>query len=195
MLCGRKQILEIAFKLLYISAMDDDPDDFDDDEWQKFVMEIVDSTLRRCEQHPVSLESLRQIRGLAEYAAESRRRTLAAIKARKQFDKHKPDWAPQLPLRKDECEALQRNPDNRIKLVGYYGLSQRGVYWSFPRHPSFVKYARSLLAHPNVPKYLLGDANLLAEFPPKPLPGLDEHLCWLPGLASHSLQLRFSIVR
>jgi len=101
----------------------------------------------------------------------------AALTAQKWFEEHKPRWAPSLPLSIAECEKLERAGSNRLKLVGYYGRSQMASEWD-KRHPSFHAHACGVMASPHTPDYLRNDPELLAEFPPRPLEGLDRFLCW-----------------
>jgi hypothetical protein len=58
-------------------------------------------------------------------------------------------------------------------LVVYYTNSLRGLNFDYLTHPLFFDYARGVLAHPQCPDHLRDEEELLAEFPPKPLPGLD----------------------
>jgi hypothetical protein len=61
----------------------------------------------------------------------------------------------------------------------YYANSLQQRKFDYLQHPLFYDYARGVMAHPECPDYLRGDRQLLAEFPPKPLPGLDG-VCWRP---------------
>ena len=97
-------------------------------------------------------------------------RVCAALATREQFRKTAPDWAPELPLRHEACEALQNSDNNRLSMVGLYAGSLCLADWE--DHPPFADYARGLLAYEYTPQRLRDDADLQREFPAAVLPGL-----------------------
>jgi len=77
-----------------------------------------------------------------------------ALVARAWFDLQKPAWAPQLPLDAPACRTLVDDPDNRLKMLGWFGHSLRGVEWDYYCHPSFCDYGRTALTLPGAPEEL-----------------------------------------
>ena len=61
------------------------------------------------------------------------------LAAQQQFEQTAPKWARTigLPLREDECEALLKDPDNRIRLLGQYALARRLLNWQAGTYPPF----------------------------------------------------------
>jgi hypothetical protein len=97
-----------------------------------------------------------------------------AVRARAWFAKQGPSWCQPLPLvYYDEQEKILCSGDFARHLVVYYTNSLRGLNFDYLTHPLLFDYARGVLAHPQCPDHLRDEEELLAEFPPKPLPGLD----------------------
>jgi hypothetical protein len=95
------------------------------------------------------------------------------------FARHAPEWCQPLPLiYYDEQENILCSGDFPRHLTVYYANSLRGLSFDYLQHPLFFDYARGVMAHPECPDYLQGDRQLLAEFPPKPLPGLGSEMMW-----------------
>jgi hypothetical protein len=118
-----------------------------------------------------------------------------ALRARRWFAKHAPCWCQPLPLvHYDEQEDILCSGDMPRHLVVYYSYSLRGLNFDYLKHPLFYDYARGVMAHPDCPNYLQGNPQLLAEFPPKPLPGLVDGIHWRPPNASRGVrsQTRFA---
>jgi hypothetical protein len=109
--------------------------------------------------------------------ADLKRQVRAALCAHALHDLSAPHWAQHLPLREHECIELKRDADNKLKLVGYFGLSLRRCDWD-ERHPLFAEFCTSLLYSPAVPECLEHDDELQNMFPSLPLPHLDDDLCW-----------------
>jgi hypothetical protein len=61
-----------------------------------------------------------------------------------------------------------------------FSYSLRGQGFNYIRHPGFYEYGRGLLADPDCPIDLRNDRELLADFPPKVLPGLSG-IYWRPS--------------
>jgi hypothetical protein len=101
----------------------------------------------------------------------------AALCARERHNLTAPRWAQPLPLREYECIELQRDADNKLKLVGYFAMSWRQCTWD-ERHPLFAEFCCILLYSPAVPECLERDYALQEMFPSLPLPHLDADLCW-----------------
>ena len=103
----------------------------------------------------------------------------AALCARERFRRDAPAWAPQLPLRPEDCTALENADSGRLNLVGYYGSSLRGLDWDYESPPSFRAYACDLMAYRATPDEIRTDVELLREFEPQLLAGLaDDSLGW-----------------
>jgi hypothetical protein len=66
----------------------------------------------------------------AQYA-ETMISVCRALAARERFDAEAPSWAQKigLPLREDECLLMCEDPDQRIRLLGHYGLDLRMKNW------------------------------------------------------------------
>src|SRR5262249_32813873 len=58
--------------------------------------------------------------------------------------------------------------------------SLQGRDYDFRDHPLLYDYCRGVMASPYTINDLRSDLDLLAEFPPKELPGLDERCRWRP---------------
>jgi hypothetical protein len=101
----------------------------------------------------------------------------SALAARKLFEKSKPPWAPSLPISKPDCDKLRYDGNPKFNLIGYYGGSRAASEWD-ERHPSFIDYGCGLMAYKHAPDHLKRDPELLEEFPPCRLEGLDRFLCW-----------------
>lgn len=100
-----------------------------------------------------------------------------ALCAKEKFRQEAPCW-PDLPLRAEDCEALENADDVRLNVLGYYGDSQRTEYWN-PHHPSFRTFVRGLMAYEHTPIELRTDPWLQQLFPPCPLEGMcDGWLTW-----------------
>ena len=102
----------------------------------------------------------------------------SAVRARQHFRQHGPPGAPLLPLTFDAIERAEHDPNNRIELVGHYASSLMLQQWNLKLHPSFHDYASGVMAYRYTPDYLRNNAELLQEFPPRPLEGLDKALNW-----------------
>jgi hypothetical protein len=110
---------------------------------------------------------------------ELKRQAIAALSARERFRFDAPRWWTQpLPLREGECAYLQQSPDNREKIVGFYGASLRHRLWDYDRHPLFTVFARGAVHSPFFPASLEEIRQLADEFPPARLPGLDGDMIW-----------------
>jgi hypothetical protein len=106
-------------------------------------------------------------------------RICMALGARERFRQDAPPWAPILPLRYEDCEALENDDSNRLNLVGYFGSSLREANWDCEGHPGFATFASGLLAYKHTPDHLRNDRTLKQEFPPRRLKGLcGGHLHW-----------------
>jgi hypothetical protein len=106
---------------------------------------------------------------------------LRALVSRERF---RLDWPhfPELPLHEDHIEAMKEDARPRYKLVGYFAESL--AWGAVPRydyegHPSFVTFARGLMAYEHTPIEIRRDRELNAEFPPMALKGLcDGRMIW-----------------
>jgi len=114
-----------------------------------------------------------------------------ALVARASFQVTAPPWAPELPLSSTEFEKMIGGKSNKIALVGYYGRSLACANWGF--HPSFYDHACGLMASEDTPERIRTDPELLREFPPRKLPGLDQSLCW--GIYARLLDTMQQLIR
>jgi hypothetical protein len=106
-----------------------------------------------------------------------------ALRARAWFARHVPCRLQPLPLvHYDEQEKIFCSGDFPRHLVAYYSCSLQRLNFNYLKHPLFYDYARGVMAHPDGPSYLQDDPELLAEFPPKPLPGLVDGIHWQPSV-------------
>ena len=120
------------------------------------------------DQYPIDCEAL---------FPHFRRMVVAALLARKSFERQKPSWAPSLPLCTTDIDKLLCHEDPRLNLVGYFAASWACVNWN-KSHPQFFVYAAGAMACPNTPEHIRTDLRLLQEFPPTLLTELDDTLCW-----------------
>jgi hypothetical protein len=100
-----------------------------------------------------------------------RQRVINVLSAREWFRRTAPSWAPPLPIRVAECEALGNGTDHRLALLGFFGISLAFEGWDYTGHPTFPCYASALLAHPHTPHRLRDDPELKRSFHPKSLRG------------------------
>jgi hypothetical protein len=104
-----------------------------------------------------------------------------AVQARAWFGRHAPCWCQPLPLLShDEQENILCGGDIPRHLVVYYAYSLQRRGFDYLGHPLFYDYARGVLASKDCPNYMQHDEELLAEFPPKRLPGLVDGIYWRP---------------
>ena len=115
------------------------------------------------------------IRGEAAFPLLTRGICLALV-ARESFRQDAPLDVPELPLAADEYEKLISSKSSKFAVVGYFGRSWACANWG--PHPTFRDYVCGLMACEHTPASIRGDPKLLKEFPPKPLAGLDQALCW-----------------
>jgi hypothetical protein len=74
-----------------------------------------------------------------------------------------------------EREALEHG--GRLHLVSHYAGSLRVLDWNYKTHPPFRRL-RLRTPYQHTPDYLRNDPELLQEFPPRPLAGIDKGLGW-----------------
>jgi hypothetical protein len=104
----------------------------------------------------------------------------AAEAAREWFERHGPAHLQPLPFCVEENLLCSGDCDRHVLM--HYGISLRYSKFNYLEHPLFFDYARGVAAMPDeFVKYSgLGADELLAEYPPKPLPGLGRDLRWRP---------------
>jgi len=108
-----------------------------------------------------------------------KRQVCAALAARECFRGIAPPWAPGLlPLSSTDIGKLVHSKNNRFVLVGHFAASLAASNWNIKTHPTFQVYAAGVMACPYTPSRIRNDPELLKEFPPRPLEGLDRSLCW-----------------
>jgi len=103
-----------------------------------------------------------------------------ALRARAWFARHGPAWSPPLPLSTAERIAMLLSDDNELFLVMLYSISLHARDYDFLGHPLFFDYARGLMADPRTPEGVREDPVLCAEYPGRPITGLDERGQWRP---------------
>ena len=107
-----------------------------------------------------------------------------ALEARARFAIDGPPWGQPLPTSWDiickmtqigelvEAGILAQDYYNgRLELLAHFVASWVGSKWD-PRHPSFKRFARGMMADKSTPARLRENIDLLREYPPKRLPGL-----------------------
>ena len=104
--------------------------------------------------------------------------------AREDFATNGPPDAPPLPLSYDERERLKlEGPLPTI--VALYARSLENQKYDLEEHPSFVDYARGVMASDlNVHPGMKENEELGRRFPPRPLKELGPALCWKPASQS-----------
>jgi hypothetical protein len=94
------------------------------------------------------------------------------LQARAWFATAGPAWAQPLPLGDEEWMTLIHHGRGAMYLLGLYSVSLQECRYDYIKHPSFHAFGCGMMAHPDAPEHVRGDAALAAEFPAKPLPGL-----------------------
>jgi len=114
----------------------------------------------------------------ADHAFKLKQAICAAVVARRYFRWHAPHWVPDLPIRRDEIDAMQ-NANNTVDwLVGVHAESLMFQGWNYQIHPSFFDHVCGI--HDAAPDELREDPMLYQIFPAKKLLGLDRDFCWHP---------------
>ncbi|ERR1035437_7056282 len=100
--------------------------------------------------------------------------------AREAFALNGPPDAPPLPIGYYEREHMKLQ--GRLpKIVGLYARSLECRKYDLQEHPSFVDYARGVMASEyNGHSHMKEDEELKKRFPPRPLDGLGPGLIWNP---------------
>ena len=100
----------------------------------------------------------------------------ASVAARRHFRLHAPPWAPSLPIRRDEIDAMKDSESCIDRLVGIHAESLKWQGWNYQIHPSFFDHVCGIVEA--APEELQDDPALQQIFPAKKLLGLDKDLCW-----------------
>jgi hypothetical protein len=106
-----------------------------------------------------------------ELIATLKELTCKALAQQAQFHEIKPFWAPDLPLSFHASRELKFECDPRVRLVGYFGLSQLLAQYD-ESHPAFDRFCSGLLADERTRKNLREDPELRRLFPPEKFYGL-----------------------
>jgi len=114
----------------------------------------------------------------------------AGLFARAWFERHGPPWAQPLPLcilERIKCFLSDSLP---LHFVAIFSLSLEGRDYDYLGHPQLFDHARALMADPRTLEYLRENPMMRAEFPPKPIAGLDDYGRWrpLPNRASKLIE-------
>jgi hypothetical protein len=102
------------------------------------------------------------------------------LRARAWHERYGPIYGRRLPLTELERIAMFCSENNALHLVALYAISLQGRDFDYLTHPLYFDYARGVLASEHAKDYLREDPDLLREFPPKELGGLDERCRWRP---------------
>jgi hypothetical protein len=116
-----------------------------------------------------------------------------AVAARDWFARWAPHQYGPLPISEDERENNFCSGDFRRHLVAQYSTSLQARDYDYLNHPLFFDYARGALAEDHAEMFGLAvDQEILREFPPKKLQGLDACGRWrpLPNRVSRILELQ-----
>lgn len=105
---------------------------------------------------------------------------LKAQLAREDFARTGPPDAPPFPIGYAEREETKRQ-GRLAKIVGLYARSLECRKYDLQEHPSFVDYARGVMASEyNGHSHMREDETLKKRFPPRQLEGLGGGLIWSP---------------
>jgi hypothetical protein len=96
------------------------------------------------------------------------------------FARHGPCWAQPLPLHQLERINFFISDSLPLHLVALYARSLQGRDFDYLTHPQLFDYCRAVMADPRTREYLREDPGLRAEFPAKPIAGLDAQGRWRP---------------
>lgn len=92
--------------------------------------------------------------------------------------KFAPPWARDLPV--DETDPLFNQHCSELtprqQLFRFFTYSLRAFEWDYEEHPVFPTYARGVMNYDFAREEIRNDPQLKAEFPPRPLAGLDTML-------------------
>jgi hypothetical protein len=92
-----------------------------------------------------------------------------ALAWRTRFAIEGPPWAQPLPTSwGDCCRLAHERGDGRMELRANFASSLLGDKWN-PKHPSFDRFCRGLMAEPGAPARLRNDPELQRLYPPKRL--------------------------
>jgi hypothetical protein len=101
-----------------------------------------------------------------------------ALAADDWFEQHKPSWAPKSSLSRAAHGKLDCDDDIRFHFLDCYEFSLSGVDYDYLIHPPFYCYACGIMASAHAPDYLRTNSDLIKEFSPRLLEGLDQVLRW-----------------
>ena len=100
----------------------------------------------------------------------------AALDACVWFATHKPDDAPELPLRQVDRESLK--VEGLPYIVSLFARSLADRDYRTEGHPKFDEYARGVMASDMTPEFIRKDPQLVRRYPPVPLRGMGPGLKW-----------------
>jgi hypothetical protein len=101
-----------------------------------------------------------------------------ALAADDWFEQRKPSWAPESSLSRAAHGKLDCDDDIRFDFLNCYEFSLSGVDYYYLIHPQFHPYVCGVMASAHAPDYLRTNSELIKEFPPRLLEGLDQVLRW-----------------
>jgi hypothetical protein len=101
-----------------------------------------------------------------------------ALAADDWFEQRKPSWAPKSALSRAALGKLDCDDDIRFDFLSRYEFSLSGVGYNYLIHPPFHDHACGIMASAHAPDHLRTNSELIKEFCPRLLEGLDPALCW-----------------
>jgi len=158
------------------------------------LLSEIDAEHGQCCRNPVTLAGF--VWGVDPIAPQKEFETVALL-AREWFAVNGPSDAQPLPLHADDRDRY-RGARGLKGVVGFYARSLSRQDYDVRKHPSFVDFARGLMAVA-VEKGLWNlekDETLIRHFPPLPLPGMTPSAYWAPAkeyeetMASYYKRLR-----
>jgi len=118
--------------------------------------------------------------------AKAKGETCRALAARKWHRNHAPRWAEKLPISQNDFNENWREQSPQQLLLLNFGSSLQFLWWHYNQHPPFPTYAAGVLAYDFAPDEIRNDPELLKEFTPRPLAGLDRFLRYnTPAMIAH----------
>jgi len=97
-----------------------------------------------------------------------------------------PRWAEKLPISQTDLNKNWRELSPQQMLLLGFGSSLQFLGWHYNQHPPFPIYAAGVLAYDFAPDELRNDLELIKEFRPRPLAGIDRFLRYnTPAMIAH----------
>jgi hypothetical protein len=113
-----------------------------------------------------------------ENYADLMQQACKAVAAQWWFESNAPKWAWPLPLRFEDFDFLDQDPDGKQQILGLYARSLRLLDWAYQIHPPLNAFGSGVMAYRFTPAELRADRELQRIFPPKGLEGLNWGRYW-----------------